>query len=50
MYSVIKQLKSVKLMFQVSQMFHDKEFYIVNGPSSHSKTLLEKNVAEVFLG
>lgn len=38
----------VKFMFQVSQMFQDKEFYIVNGPKSHSKALLEKKVAEVF--
>jgi len=29
-------------------MFQDKEFYIVNGPSSHSKALLEKKIAEVF--
>ena len=29
-------------------MFQDKEFYIVNGPSSHSKAVLEKKVAEVF--
>ena len=38
----------VQFMFQVSQIFHDKEFYIVNGPASHSKTLLEKKVAEVL--
>lgn len=31
---------------EVSQLFKDKEFYIVNGPSSHSKAVLEKNVAE----
>jgi len=36
-------LSSVK---QVSQIFHDKEFCIVNGPVSHSKSLLEKKVAE----
>ena len=29
-------------------MFQDKEFCIVNGPSSHSKAVLEKKVAEVF--
>lgn len=29
-------------------MFQDKEFYIVNGPSSHSKAVLEEKVAEVF--
>ena len=39
----------IKFTFQVSQMFQDKEFYIVNGPTSHSKALLEKKVAEVFL-
>ena len=33
----------------MSQIFHDKEFCIVNGPVSHSKSLLEKKVAEVFL-
>ena len=38
----------MKLVFQVSQMFRDKEFYIVNGPSSHAKAVLEKKVAEVF--
>lgn len=29
-------------------MFQEKEFYIVNGPSSHPKAVLEKKVAEVF--
>lgn len=38
----------MKLVFQVSQMFQEKEFYIVNGPSSHPKAVLEKKVAEVF--
>lgn len=38
----------MKLAFQVSQMFQEKEFYIVNGPSSHPKAVLEKKVAEVF--
>ncbi|XP_073251496.1 DNA ligase 4-like [Porites lutea] len=36
-------LSSVK---QVSQIFQDKELCIVNGPPSHSKSLLEKKVAE----
>ena len=30
-------------------MFQGKEFCIVNGPTSHSKSLLETKVAEVFL-
>lgn len=38
----------MKLVFQVSQIFQEKEFYIVNGPSSHPKAVLEKKVAEVF--
>ncbi|XP_068735127.1 DNA ligase 4-like [Montipora capricornis] len=36
-------LSSVK---QVSQMFEGREFYIVNGPSTHTKAILEKKVAE----
>ncbi|XP_072034969.1 DNA ligase 4-like [Amphiura filiformis] len=31
---------------QVSKIFEDKEFCVVNGPSSHPKTLLEKRIAE----
>ena len=29
-------------------MFQDREFCIVNGPTSHPKSLLEMKVAEVF--
>ena len=39
----------VIFLYQVSQIFQDKELCIVNGPPSHSKSLLEKKVAEVFL-
>ena len=42
------QYLSCQISFQVSQLFQDKELYIVNGPSSHSKAVLEKKVAEVI--
>ncbi|PFX16725.1 DNA ligase 4 [Stylophora pistillata] len=46
--TVAKHFKpaDVSSVEEVSQMFRDKEFYIVNGPSSHAKAVLEKKVAE----
>ncbi|RMX43103.1 hypothetical protein pdam_00006836 [Pocillopora damicornis] len=46
--TVAKHFKpaDVSSVEEVSQMFQEKEFYIVNGPSSHPKAVLEKKVAE----
>ena len=48
-WSIDKWVMYVIFLYQVSQIFQDKELCIVNGPPSHSKSLLEKKVAEVFL-
>lgn len=46
--TVAKHFKpaDVSSVEEVSQMFQEKEFCIVNGPSSHPKAVLEKKVAE----